>query len=125
MKVTDLLLLSDENIQSSVVAFLRAAGLDVLDVKEERKRGTKDVHLLSEAHHAGRAVLTRDRDFGDLVFRDGLPFTGIILLRPGHLLAPEYIRGLADLLLVQRELDVPFFIVVTRRRNETSIRVLH
>ena len=125
MKVTDLLLLSDENIQYSVVAFLRAAGLDVLDVKEERKRGSKDVHLLAEAHHAGRAVLTRDLDFGELVFRDGLPFTGIILLRPGDLLAPEYIRALADLLRVQAELDVPFFVVVTRRKNETSIRVLH
>ena len=35
MKLQDVKILADENISPKVVAFLRSAGLDVLDVKEQ------------------------------------------------------------------------------------------
>lgn len=42
MNLTDLLLLTDENIDLSVVDFLRQKGFDVWDVKEMNWRGRLD-----------------------------------------------------------------------------------
>jgi len=73
--------IANENIAGSVIQGLRAAGWDVLSVKESM-RGAADTEILGHAESERRIVLTQDKDFGDLAFRHHLPATcGVILLR--------------------------------------------
>lgn len=74
-------LILNENISSTVAQSLRAAGHDVLAVKESM-RGDSDANILAKAQMELRLVITQDKDFGELAFRVGLPAQcGIILFR--------------------------------------------
>ena len=74
-------ILADENISEQVVVRLRAAGQDVRWTKET-DRGEADPNLLELATRERRALITYDKDFGDLVHRDGMSAPhGVILLR--------------------------------------------
>ncbi|MEZ4732342.1 MAG: DUF5615 family PIN-like protein [Caldilineaceae bacterium] len=58
MRLQSIKILTDENISPKVVAFLRLAGVDVRDVKEEKWFGTADEALLDLAYQEDRFVLT-------------------------------------------------------------------
>lgn len=76
-----MLLLVDENMPKTVIALLRARGHDVLSVKETL-RGADDATILARAQTEARIVITRDKDFGELAFRAGLPAScGVVLFR--------------------------------------------
>ena len=73
--------LADENILNQVVIRLRAAGYDVRWAKES-DRGEADPNLLELATRERRMLITYDKDFGDLVHRDGMSAPhGVILFR--------------------------------------------
>ncbi|MFQ5739316.1 MAG: DUF5615 family PIN-like protein [Acidobacteriota bacterium] len=59
---------ADENVDSSIVTALRDSGHDVWYVAEE-KRGIEDDEVLQKAAGENALLLTGDKDFGDLVFR--------------------------------------------------------
>ena len=73
-------ILADENVPCPLVAWLRDTGHDVLYSAESRKQ-TPDADLLAEAEAQGYIVLTGDKDFGELIFRDHSNSHGVILLR--------------------------------------------
>jgi predicted nuclease of predicted toxin-antitoxin system len=50
-------LLTDQNLHPQVVAFLRAAGFDVLDVYEQGLQGTSDLDLLKRAVAEKRLIV--------------------------------------------------------------------
>lgn len=108
-------ILADENVARPIVAWLRDSGHEVLYAAESRIQAS-DVELLAEAETHGFVVLTEDRDFGELVFRNRLNSSGVVLLRLGD--QPAYAR----LARLQRawpliETRLPgHFIVVTRAR---------
>ncbi|MYF71941.1 MAG: hypothetical protein F4175_00790, partial [Gemmatimonadetes bacterium] len=64
-------ILADENILDQVVIRLRTAGHDVRWAMET-DRGEADLNLLELATRERRALITYDKDFGDLVHRDGM-----------------------------------------------------
>ncbi len=71
----------NENITRSVILGLRDRGYDVLSVKESM-RGADDVSILQRAEAEQRLVVTQDKDFGELAFKQRLPATcGIVLFR--------------------------------------------
>ena len=72
--------LADENIHSAIVRELRTAGHDVVYAAEV-SRQTSDHSLVEQAFSEGRIVLTEDKDFGEIVFRDRKPSAGVVLLR--------------------------------------------
>ena len=74
-------LLADESLNKLEVEVLRSSGYDLVWIEEETP-GISDQEVLSRATSEERILLTSDKDFGDLVFRDKLraPF-GIILFR--------------------------------------------
>lgn len=77
-------LLADENIDAPIVHWLRSQGHDVAWIAEQRA-GATDQFILDEARKENRMFLTRDRDFGELVFRLGQKAAGIGLIRlPGR-----------------------------------------
>ncbi len=73
-------ILADENIPRPLVAWLRNTGHDVLYAAESSKQRS-DADLLAEAEAQGCIMLTGDKDFGELVFRDHSNSHGVILLR--------------------------------------------
>ncbi len=115
--------LADENIHVDVVAFLRSDGCDVLDVKEAGLDGSDDLSLLRLTVAETRVVLTHDSDFGTLAMAAHEPITGIIYLRPGHIL-PEFTAGTLRVLFDQ-ELDPqpPFIIVAARNGSRVKTRL--
>jgi predicted nuclease of predicted toxin-antitoxin system len=72
--------LADECVAASLVAFLRAAGHDVLYVAESSS-GLSDTDVIALALRETRLLLTEDKDFGDLVFRRQRAVPGAVLMR--------------------------------------------
>jgi predicted nuclease of predicted toxin-antitoxin system len=76
-------LLANENVSATVIQALRQRGHDVLSAKESM-RGELDSAVLLRARQEGRLVVTHDKDFGELAFRNCLPAEcGILLFRLG------------------------------------------
>ncbi len=75
--------LLDESADSRLAAYLRSRGHDCSTVAEDYARSLDDLDVLSIAHRDGRILVTDDRDFGELVFREGRPHSGVIYLRLG------------------------------------------
>ncbi len=73
--------LADENFPGDAVAELRSRGHEVAWVVEDDS-GATDIQVLSRAQGELRVLLTFDKDFGELAFRERLPAAcGIVLLR--------------------------------------------
>jgi predicted nuclease of predicted toxin-antitoxin system len=73
-------LLADENIDRSLIDVLRAAGHQVIAVAEMQP-GIPDEQVLHEANTEAAMLLTEDKDFGELAFRQFLIHHGVILIR--------------------------------------------
>nr|WP_261360669.1 DUF5615 family PIN-like protein [Aeoliella straminimaris] len=108
-------MLANENIASSVIAELRQLGHDVLWAKESLQ-GEPDSVLLARAQAETRILLTHDKDFGELAFREGCPAEcGIILIRLcGE--DPQSDKGRVIEVLTSREDSVGHFSVVESER---------
>lgn len=72
--------LFDEDCDAIMVRALRALGHDVTFVAEFMA-GASDNIVLQHAVDESRLLVTEDRDFGALVFRDKKPAIGIVLVR--------------------------------------------
>ena len=72
--------IADEGVDAQIVAALRKEKHDVLYVME-LNTGASDPEILSSANEENRILITRDKDFGELVFRLRKVHSGIILNR--------------------------------------------
>jgi predicted nuclease of predicted toxin-antitoxin system len=70
----------DEGVERPIVEHLREHGHDVIYVAE-LEPGIPDEFVLAMAVELAAPVVTNDKDFGELVFRQQLTSTGVILLR--------------------------------------------
>jgi predicted nuclease of predicted toxin-antitoxin system len=107
--------LADENVASRIVAWLRNRGDDVRHAAEERP-GELDIKWLHEAEAEERLILTSDKDFGDLVFRDRLNSHGVVLLRLKNLSVDERLHRLEQCWSVVEANSIGCFIVITPHR---------
>ena len=71
---------ADESLDRQIITRLRQDGHVVLDVTE-MDPGISDDKVLSMANESKAILLTADRDFGDLVFRQGRITEGVVLIR--------------------------------------------
>jgi predicted nuclease of predicted toxin-antitoxin system len=71
---------ADESIDRQIVNRLQQEGHRVFDVTE-MSPGISDDEVLSKANKESAILLTADRDFGDLVFRQGRLIEGVVLIR--------------------------------------------
>ena len=72
--------LLDQDVYAATARLLRNQGHDVVSVTQIGCSQTADSELLNIAQEQGRVFVTRDRDFGGLVFIKGLG-AGVIYLR--------------------------------------------
>ena len=71
---------ADESVDQPIVDRLRQDGHTVLAVVELEPSIPDDV-VLARANEAEAILLTADRDFGELVFRQCRVTTGVVLIR--------------------------------------------
>lgn len=72
--------LADESVDGPVVYHLREDGHDVLSVAE-MEPSLPDETVLAMANQRDVLLLTADKDFGELVFRQRRVFAGVVLIR--------------------------------------------
>jgi predicted nuclease of predicted toxin-antitoxin system len=71
---------ADENVDQPIITSLRVSGHTVLAVVE-MEPGISDEAVLQIANEQGMVLLTGDKDFGELVYRDRQYAFGIVLIR--------------------------------------------
>ena len=123
MKLKELNLFTDENIDPEFLNYLRVQGFDVFDVKENRLSGSMDDVLLALAFEQNRIIITLDSDFGTLIYRDNHPFLGIIYLRPGHFKTEYHIEIWESLMRTDVDLIPPFIMVLEQDKLGIKLRL--
>ncbi len=73
-------LLADEGIDAPIVNILRKDGHNVSYVAESDS-GITDEEIINKAYKEKRLLITQDKDFGGLVYRQKKPHHGIMLIR--------------------------------------------
>src|SRR3989344_6496439 len=86
--------IADENLGVRVPQYLKNLGFDIIWVKEIAP-GKADIQILEIANKEKRVLITQDKDFGELVFKEKLANAGVILLR----LKDESVKNKKEVLL--------------------------
>lgn len=73
-------LVADESVDHPIIARLRLDGHQVIAIAELSPSIPDDAVLL-EANNRGALLVTGDKDFGELVFRQRRLHTGVVLIR--------------------------------------------
>jgi predicted nuclease of predicted toxin-antitoxin system len=106
--------LVDESTGAAVVGYLRSAGYDVLAVAETMSQAD-DPDILARAAGEGRILVTNDKDFGELVFRNGQAHSGVVLLRLQDESSANRVRVVKALLEQYADRLAGHFTVATER----------
>lgn len=85
---------ADEGVEKEIVIAL-CKRYDVVYVAETMA-SAKDDAVLHEANLLDRILITLDKDFGELVFRDGKAHAGVILCRVQSLAIEEAVQLVLD-----------------------------
>lgn len=73
--------LLDENVDYRLTSYLTSQGHHVTSIAQEYPASVTDHEVLAIARKEKCILITNDKDFGELIFRQHLPHTGVILLR--------------------------------------------
>ena len=106
---------ADENVARAITQWLRQAGHDVLSAAEANP-GEDDAVWLRYAEETARVVVTSDKDFGELIFRDRLNSHGIVLIRMQRLSLRERLARLTAVWSIVEANPEGKFIVITEGR---------
>lgn len=107
--------LANENVPFEAIAAARAEGYH-LDWIKELAAGADDVEVMQRSLAGNAVLVTFDKDFGQLVFQQGvLASSGIILLRP-RLRSPAYLARFLVSVLSQQLRWERHFTVATEGR---------
>jgi len=118
-----MLFLANENFPLLSVRILRDIGLNIASIMEDSPR-IKDPEVLARAVREERIILTFDRDYGELIFRQFLPKpTGVIYFRYQPHTPEEPAQHLINL-LEEKNLSLEKMFTVLER-NKIRQRPLH
>lgn len=104
--------LVDENVGPSVALWLATMNHNVVSVYSEA-RGMSDEEIVQKSYEEDRILITCDKDFGDLVFRERRFHKGVVLLRLGDERPAAIIRVLRRLFDEYADRLACRFVVVT------------
>jgi len=88
---------ADENVDLPIIARLRKEGHEVYAIIE-MSAGVPDDEVLKQANRQGVVLLTGDKDFGELVYRDKRFTCGIVLIRLAGLSNSEKVEIVASVI---------------------------
>ena len=104
--------LADENVDQQIVDQLRQDGHNVLYVIE-MEPGISDDEVLARANRRGALLLTADKDFGELIFRQQRISSGVILIRLAGLSSIAKVRVVASAIQKHGKQFINAFTVIT------------
>lgn len=104
--------LADENVDQQIVDQLRKNGHNVLYVIE-MEPGISDDEVLARANRRGALLLTADKDFGELIFRQQRISSGVILIRLAGLSPIAKVRVVASAIQKHGTKFINAFTVIT------------
>jgi len=81
-------ILADESVDIPVYEYLKQAGFSIEHVSFIES-GSTDLQVLDLAYSQKLVLLTVDKDFGELAFRNMRPSNGIVLYRLSGLINPK------------------------------------
>lgn len=108
-------LLVDECCRRRLIEALREQGMDVAAVWEMARSAT-DPDVLALAVAEQRILVTDDKDFGELVVKQSLPFVGVILLRTAASDGDHQARMILDALRADPQLAHGAILVIEDHR---------
>jgi len=118
-------LLADEGVDRQIVERLRQEGHHVVYIAEVEPGITDDV-VLDRANKINALLITLDKDFGELTFRQGLVYGGVVLARLSGLTPDTKAKLVASILSKRGEEMVNAFSVITpgavriRKQNDRT-----
>ncbi len=115
-------ILADENIDEQIIETLRKNGHNVLYVGE-MSPSISDKVVLSKANKMNALLLTADKDFGELVFRQHLISKGVILMRLAGMTPNKKARQILSIINKHKNEMINSFTVVTL--NHIRIRSIN
>ncbi len=117
-------IVADENVDDPIIEQLRGDGHQVWYVAE-MEPGISDNIVLDLANREQAILLTADKDFGELVFRQKRVTTGVILLRLAGISPGRKAQIVASVLATHGDEMEQAFTVITpgavRIRRQTSV----
>ena len=115
--------LFDQSADFRLITHLRNLGHDVQAISHNYPHGLPDEEVLRIAREERRVLVVADRDFGELIFQQGLDHAGVIFFRlPGADLQTK-INYLNTVLEKHADdLEHEKFLVVTRSQIRVSGR---
>lgn len=105
----------DECTGPAVASWLKDSGHEVFSVYDEA-RGMSDNDIIRKAHKEEWILITNDKDFGEMVYRDRRLHRGVILLRLEDERSASKIKALSRLLASYSDRISETFLVVTEQR---------
>ena len=108
--------LPDESAEFRIAAFLTNQGHDVKTIVQGYTPGLPDSEVLVIARYEQRILITNDRDFGELIFQQNLPHSGVIYFRLGLASTADEKIARLDRLLRTHADRLGRFLVVTPGR---------
>lgn len=104
--------LLDESADYPLAPYLKTLGHDVKTITIDFQRALPDKDVLAIAKREKRILITNDRDFGELIFRQNLSHAGVILFRLGEE-SLETKKTALNTVLTKYAHELRHFIVVT------------
>jgi predicted nuclease of predicted toxin-antitoxin system len=111
---------ADESLDTQIVDIL-ADSFDVYDISKQNK-GASDESVLGIAEEKGAILLTADKDFGELVYRQGKVTAGVILTRLSGLANKSKAEMVKN--VINKHIDILRGNFVVISRTGTRIRSL-
>jgi predicted nuclease of predicted toxin-antitoxin system len=115
-------ILTDQDIYNITIEWLKKEGHDVITVKELGMSRSPDEKILEKATEMQRLFITRDKDFGALVFLKRKSSFGVILLRSNPADIEETQEELKTLLKEYKEKELHNLFCVV---ESTQYRIRH
>ena len=113
--------LVDECTGPAVAEWLSQKGFDVYSVYSQH-RGMRDEDVLNKANAEDYILITNDKDFGEMIYRQQRPHKGVIFLRLSDERYSNKIRLIDSLLENYLDRLANSFVVVTETRVKFARR---
>lgn len=102
--------IADEYLGIQVPEYLLSLGFDIVSVTIIAQ-GKTDLEILNLANQENRVLITQDKDFGELVFKEKLIHFGVILLRLKDQSVANKKRVLLELLQSNQKFQGKFTVI--------------
>ena len=113
--IEDIKFIGDVNVEKPIIDYLLANGYNTIWISDLDRRMV-DEKLLELANREKRILVTNDKDFGELTFRQNRVSPGIILFRVKGQDSRDKVRLLQKILLTHGSRLRGYFTVVTRKK---------